>query len=514
MKILATILVLCSLAGATTFTVKSSGGNYTVLGTCMNDSTNVHAGDTCQVFASASPQAGWTQSQSGSAGLPITATVNPGDSVTINSTVTVSSQSYITFSGFNFTASIIGNGSTQHIVIDSNILTGSHVWQINDGLGSGGSDNVFSNNTVNISTGTTASGVYVFGDRNRFENNTLSGGSSDCFEVGGANVVVRGNYCHDEDGTASGEHIDFVQVIGAGTTPTLSFSLMENNTVKNNKNQAHALIIRTGSGPVADTNIYRFNYIYQLNGGTGGNFGGIGDNVPNNKFYNNTVATEAKNAENGDCASWQNATGGTAINNICYNVTAGSSSWAPFYDFNVGGGGLSNNNGNLAFTTAYAGGWNSPYTGEATYAALHSQDPKFANYPTDDSLQASSPAKGAGVALTTVSSGCNSTSLVFTDSHFFQPGWAGTNADWVRVGASTTAQITGITYSTNTVTFGSSVSCTNGDSVYLYKDSNGNQKLFAASPDVGAFQIVPVVPAVQSGTLGNGAQILNGAQIK
>ena len=333
--------------------------------------------------------------------------------------------------------------------------------------------------------------MYVYGDRNRFENNEISGGGGDCHDLGGQNVVVRGEFCHDQDGSLTGEHIDFIQVVGGGTSPTLSFALVENNVERNCVNDGgncHFIIVRTGTGPVADTVIVRFNYAQSLNGSGasfGGVFGGVGDNTPNPWFYNNTFATGALNAESGDCASFQNAPTSGSFNNICYNSGA-----APY--FGIGGCLVSGTsgfcNGNIEFNTGYTGSWDQPYSLEATYAALHNQNPLFANYPTSGALQAGSPAIGAGVALTTASgSGSNSTALGVVNAHGFQPGWAGVPADWIRIGASTAVQISAINYSTNTITLASPATWASGAPIYLYKDSDGTTVLNGANPNVGAY---------------------------
>ncbi len=162
----------------------------------------------------------------------------------------------------------------------------------------------------------------MYGDRNRFENNEIFNSGSDCFNLGGANVVVRNNFCHDLDGSKSGEHIDFIQEIGAGTVPVLSFALIENNVEQkclNDGSNCHFIIVRTGGAPAADTLIVRYNFAQNLNG-TGASFGGIGDNVPNAHFYNNTMATERLDGENGAWVSFQNASNGIVKNNIFYNT--------------------------------------------------------------------------------------------------------------------------------------------------------------------------------------------------
>jgi hypothetical protein len=485
MKTLAAMLMLCSLAGATVYTIKSSGGSYTSISACAAVAV---AGDSCVVYASASPQSGWTQGTSGTSGNLITFIANTGDSVTITSAITISSQSYIRISGFNLSLSsnyaIVGNGTSAHNQIDHN-TSATTLFRIPSGLGSNGSDNYLGYNTIDL-TGHTdnAPGFQVYGNRNLFEHNEIKNGEGDCYDIGGMNVVVRYTYCHDING-ASGEHIDFVQVIGGGTAPTLSFSLIEHNVEQhcyNDSGNCHALLVRTGSGPVADTVIYRFNYAQDLDGG-GVGFGGSGDDVPNGWAYNNTLNWTLYDG-NGACITWQNAATGAAFNNICYNVATGDVSYSPFYSTTFD----AMENGNLVYTTGYAGGWASPYSTEATYSALHSVNPLFANYPTDGTLLGSSPAIGAGVALTTVTSGCNSSSLTLANAHGLQPGWAGTNADWIRVGTSSLGQISSIDYGTNIATMTGTVSCTNGDSVYLYKDSGGTQVLFGSSaPTLGAY---------------------------
>jgi hypothetical protein len=488
MKLLALIclnlVILGFRAEASTYTVKAGGGgNYTTISACAAAAV---AGDSCIVYAGS--YGGWTQSTSGSAGKPITFTVNSGDAVTITSGVTISSRSYITISHFAFSrVGVVGNGTTAHNVIDHNTFTNATAFDIPDGLGSNGSDNVFSNNSISYTSTADIPSIYLYGDRNRIEFNTITGGDGDCMDLGGMNVVVRGNTCTNKDGS-SGEHIDFVQVIGGGTTPTLSFSLVEENTEQNCTNDGgncHFIIIRTGAGPVADTVIVRSNYAQDLDG-SGASFGGDGDSVPHPWFYNNTMATGKIASESGDCASYQNAPNSGSFNNICYTTGA-----APY--FGIGGCGPGQTgfcNGDIEFNPNYSGSWNSPYSVEATYTALHNQNPLFANFPTDATLQSSSPARNAGVALTTASgSGSNSAALTVADAHGFQPGWAGTSADWIRIGASTTVQISSINYSTNVITLASPVSWSKNDAIYLYEDSNGNVVLNGPNPDIGAFDL-------------------------
>ena len=299
--------------------------------------------------------------------------------------------------------------------------------------------------------------------------------------------MVRGNYCHDIDGLLSGEHLDFVQNTG-GAAPTLAFSLIENNIEQNCLNDGgncHFVISRTGGVGVSDTLIIRYNYAQKMDG-MGFDIGGVGDDVPNCHAYNNTVATEAKDAANGSGATFYNAAGGVALNNIFYDTTAGG--WSPVAGANAND--IALENGNLTFTVGYSGTFGSPYSTEATYASLHSIDPKFANYPADDSLQATSPAIGAGAALTTVAAGDSGsgTSLLVKDAHFFQPGWGNAQADWIAVGsAGNVVQIVSINYAVNAITLAMPISRKSGDPVYLFKDSSGRQVLYGSAPDIGAY---------------------------
>ncbi|HYK87915.1 MAG TPA: hypothetical protein VE398_04050, partial [Acidobacteriota bacterium] len=69
---------------------------------------------------------------------------------------------------------------------------------------------------------------------------------------------------------------------------------------------------------------------------------------------------------------------------------------------------------------------------------------------------------------------------------YFSDGKGTVDADWIRVGASSTVKIASIDYATNTITLANSISRSAGDPVYLYKDSNGRVVLFGDAPDIGA----------------------------
>lgn len=563
------ILVLAVSASATNYTVKSGGGgSYTTIQACANVAV---AGDTCTVFAGS--YAGWTQTNSGSAGAPITFTVNPGDTVYITGTVTVTNTSYVTIGAPDSGGGCANGGRTtgagganpsfnvggcfvfQNAGIQGpQCASGNHTnyfhftYNTSEGASSGSSPASVINfmqgkvNGTSCGTGgyvdTTSSNNYIahndvnwnlnppsapfcnyqfliYGNNNLLEYNDVQGTGAQHFRVGGNYNVVRFNYAHDDNGDISlgcgqsPEHIDFLFQEG-GDEPSLSYSLMEKNVWENCSNDSGNCKLSFARADANDaystssTVVVRYNYGENLDG----NFGGAGDNsdgsntTPNWHSYNNTVATGSNQTNSGACGTYPS--GVSAIkNNICYN-TQGPNGWSPL---DPTSGGV--NNGDMVYNTTCTASctWNDGgpwYVNEATYSRLANQNPNFANFPTDGTVSSGSralvaSANGGGVALTTVSSGCGTNSLVVGDASYFQAGYGPANApvtvpsDWISVGASSnTVQITAVNWSTNTLTLSNSISCSAGDNVNLSKDTAGNTLLSSgqsveAVPDVGAY---------------------------
>lgn len=380
------LLVILSIrAEATNYTVKTSGGNYTTISACA---AVAKAGDTCTIYAGS--YAGWTQSSSGSDDANrITFTANPGDTVNVTSNITINNTSYVTISHLNISGRVNGNSGTNHCVIDHNTMTSAI---INITYGETSYDNVVSNNRVTV--GGSTIGITMFGDRNRIENNEIFNTNVDCMNVGGTNMVIRNNYCHDVNASSTGEHIDFIQQMGDGVVPVTTYSLIEHNVERNCTNaggNCHFVILRANKTMTvgADGNIIRFNYAQNIDGAGVVNGGGSNDTAPNTAVYNNTIATNKLWNEIGGIVScWQGVpTNVIIVNNISYNSSGGG--WSP------SGCGTSDTtlyeNGDIAFTTGFSGSWGSPYSTEATYNTLRNLDPLFANYPTDGTLQSGSP---------------------------------------------------------------------------------------------------------------------------
>jgi hypothetical protein len=116
------------------------------------------------------------------------------------------------------------------------------------------------------------------------------------------------------------------------------------------------------------------------------------------------------------------------------------------------------------------------------------------------SLASNSPVINKAMALTVVDNADagSGTALVVDDALYFQDGSWGSDlvrangtmvADWIAVGSvSKTVQISAIDYETNTITLANSINRSDGDSVWLYKNSLGEIVLNGSAPDIGAHE--------------------------
>jgi len=320
---------------------------------------------------------------------------------------------------------------------------------------------------------------------------------------------MRNNKMHDVNNAdwtnkAQEDHIDMLESFCSGSVAPNSFhTLLEGNSDLRNYNSngtnAHLFGVsqycsQTGTGHEID----RFNVVAHggaLNGGGYGSLVGVpGSSTSgylNYKKYNDTEAAFGAPNDSADFFG-PGSTGSSVINTLYYFPLAVGSIGVYGQDSGLTGFTAKNN---LVFCTVSC---NPQQLG--TNGIITGLDPKFINSIVDDyHLQSGSPAIGAGSYLTTASgSGSNSTFLTVADPWFFQDGWgypsANVQADWIRIGASTTVQISSINYSTNVITLASPVSWNNADPIYLYKNSTGTVVLTGASADIGSF---PFGSAVQ-----------------
>lgn len=463
------LFVMSAAAGATTYTV-GSGKTYATIQACV---TVAQAGDTCLVYSGT--YSGATAARSGSAGNRITVLADTsGAQPIITSTFNFSTYSYITVSGFYFNgASFSASSGATYLEIKNNTISNS----------GGGITGVIAN--------------HVLVDGNVF----TSALKADVINQWGDHWVIRNNTALNISDT-NNVHLDFWQSWCASSpSPAANYSLLENNLEADvTGGNTHFFLYHTTTGGVCSTQrnfIIRFNKIRRIEG----DFIFFQNEPPpfvQVAVYNNT----AGEIYLGNPASWQrypcriDSAVGTkfCFNNIYYN----SAYWTSTVIGYDNGGTPPAVSGSLVYFAGQTVTTGAPLSTCVTAGTCKiNQDPLFTNYASNDfSLQAGSPAIGAGVALTTtVGTGTNSSSLTVAAAYPFQDGWAGVQPDWIRIGASTTVQISSINYDTNVITLATPVSWAAGDSVYLYKKSDGAVVLNGANPDIGAYQYASGSPA-------------------
>lgn len=433
---------------------------------------------------------GGTLTKNGTSGNPITICGNPSDSLTrsviVSSQFVTTNVSFLVVRGLHFT-------SACQRAVDG--PTNTQTWQ-----------SFMFNDCWNPGTGNTVC-MYVSGDHMLNYGNDMSGCDGDCFDVGNGWEVIARNYCHDVDGSISGQHIDFVQKNGSQDPANQQHdSLIEMNIYQNctnTGNNAGAAChgnnygSNTTDGDGTQQIIWRFNYAQNIKAsattGSGWTWGGSGSTSTIGFVFTlfNTVATETQmDSGSGECFSYNWAPNGVALNNLLYNCQHSGDSPTSITSST---GTVAN--GNVAFNTAYAGSWGSPYSTEATYSTYHNLNPNFANYPTDGTLQSGSPLINAAVPLANaVGSGSSSTSLVVTSGRagMFWPGFGVTNGDQIMIGSAGPVTVTARDTTTDTLTLGTPVSWSDGDAIRYYSlGSDNTQVLFSANGDIGAFPFNP-----------------------
>jgi hypothetical protein len=504
------------------------------------------AGDTCTVFAGAYNEV--VTIGAGTAGNYKTVSVNPGDTVNVLG-FTINSHTKVV--GFVITnpaspasrscVDIVGNSTDWYIT--NNVMTacGNGGSMITEHLNFAGTSFGFiQGNTLSYGCSTSSApnvceGMLINGDHHLIENNDISH-VSDGATMYCVYCVFRNNTQHDVNSNQPGEcipstsggngsncHIDFVESepnTSGGTTRPGQFYLFENNHERNGiGSQSHVFLTQGDAcGGACHNAIIRFNDLAHV-----GSYGLL-DQMGGFTFvksYNNSWVDLGNNGF-GEGTSWHNSnsTNGSELNNLFYYPQTENN--APYMSDSGSATGYVAGS-NLAFCTGtctFRGRFDS-----GTFAADAPgnlvTNPLFIGYALNDfHLQAGSPAIGAGRNLTTVAASDTGvgTSLIVNDAGFFQDGYGltGVQADWIRVGPTTTVQIASINYSANTITLANAISRSPGDPVYLYKNSSGKQVLYGSAPDIGAypFGAAPPPPPTTSPCDVNGDGLTNVADVQ
>ena len=501
------ILFLSTLpAEATTYTVKAGGGgNYTTVSACAAVAV---AGDNCVVYAGTYSETP-SLSHSGSAGSPITFSVNPGDCVTIHGFSLASGLSYVTigtpnssacttsgftYSGFQVTGSAISFTTANHITIQNNYVHDvSDICLAGPGTINKGTDTYFYvlNNILTSCGGPNGlgGGIGMEGNHWLIDGNTFSHVEDGVYLYGSYLVVRNNSFGPVTQAEQGANHPDAIESsCTAGSDYPLQHMLFEGNTIHDWRDtDGHGLLLRDTQQCGQTQNVMRFNQVYNI----GSDF--IANDVDSTQeiVYNNSISNVELDISPKDFSSLvftNGDTGANVINNILVdNWRTASADYCIYVDGASVSGFVENHN--LCFLTGYSGSWQNP---NAAYSGtdIFNKSPLFVNATGDLHLNTGSPAIGVGGPLTTATgSGTSSTSLTVANAAFFSDGYGltGVQGDWIRIGASTTVQIAAVNFSTNVLTLASPVSWASGASVYLYKDSKGNIVLNGSNPDLGAF---------------------------
>ncbi len=505
-------LLLLSSAYATgkVRTVKPTGGDYTSIQACANVAV---AGDTCVVYTGTYSET-VTPAHSGGSGTPITFSVNPGDCVTVTgwslgslSYITIGtpgssvcSSGGVTFSGFEITRGHIAFTAISHVIIQNNYihntdntcLRGPAVLPV----AASSYDSVLNNTFIycgglTYDTGMESSMNVINGDHWLIDGNNISHVSEGIQLYGDKHVVRRnviGPVTAAEEEENHGDGLEYS--CGSGAVPLTRMLYEQNVTHDWRGANNHVFLFRNTGFCAMNTNIIRYSAAYQIGSGWAAN----DTNSTGTHSYNLSISNT--NIDSGGALESWTVTNGDTDNKVVNVIQTSSwltsgNIWCLYVDPSSASGFVENHN--LCYNGSDHNWQGPPSTGGNSYDAsdIFNQDPLFVDPSSNLNLQSGSPALRAGGPVTTVAVGDSGsgTSLVVNDAAYFSDGNGIVNADWIRVGASTTVQISSINYATNTITLASGISRSSGNPVYLYKDSAGNVVLTGTQPNIGAFDL-------------------------
>jgi hypothetical protein len=285
-------------------------------------------------------------------------------------------------------------------------------------------------------------------------------------------------------------------------TDTAKYVLMEGNRIgfaSINYSNRGAEGISLGS----PGNIIRYNDIFGSDASgigiksyTGASHYGDNNSIYSNTFYKNGQArTSAPNDYHGQGVSDLYGYANRYKNNLLFqNGTTALDSIGDWYGVT---GTFANNLGD-----ATDAGTDTTATTDPKFIDPTMTDPTSETLP-NLALQSDSEAIGGGAPLTTANgAGASSDTLIVQSGGalYFQDGTLGSilasaggifHADHIAIGTvGNTVEIIGINYATDTITLASSMTWSDGASVWLYKKSDGTRVLYGTAPEQGAHPVV------------------------
>lgn len=321
---------------------------------------------------------------------------------------------------------------------------------------------------------------------NVIEDSTLYHGGHHVMGVFSRYNTIRNNYLHNDAWSNGRGHRNlYLQ----GVTTGSGYVLFEGNRLGYSTRGCNNASPTVGSVTMTTSNnIFRYNKIYHsvaygLGTGSYNSQGSQYDTGSYNKIYNNTIFNSGYNID----PSYNNGSEDTAIwfsNSVNTGNIVKNNLYSANYQVHSG----------VTAKQTFADNWNGDTQGAPKFVNASTTPPvdkTDAILPNLD-LQSGSPAIDKGGALTTITSPTGSgTSLNVSNASYFQDGTYGppgvVQADWIAVGTPTNAvQISSI--SGNTINLVKSINWTNGQSVWLYKKSDGVIVLYGNAPDAGAYE--------------------------
>ena len=318
------------------------------------------------------------------------------------------------------------------------------------------------------------SGIGIIGYNWLVENNEIErliqrdGGDCDYSRFFGENIIIRNNYFHgtkmDEIGSA---HVDFFQTFDNNGEHVRNI-IIENNVgyTCHQGFMGSASYYNNSSDIVFRNNVFAHCWAWGL----------CVHEIKNIRAVHNVFVDIEYHG-----AGFRSGATGIVRNNIFYD--GGSNYWASQ-------GGSVTGSRNLLYRTSGSID-TSDYPND-----IVNVDPIFVNsFDNDYRLQESSPAIDSGAPLTAVHEDDIGSGIILkvADAGYFQDGWGmqdiGVQSDWIAIGeAYNVVQISSIDFETNIITLESPISRSDGDPVWLYKDSDGTRVLYGSAPDIGAYE--------------------------
>ena len=487
LAVLAVLLVPASQVGATDYHVDQSGNDSTGDGSLSTPWRTIRyaldqlsAGDTLYIHAGTYPAGGdstdaYTIPTSGSAGNPITITNYQNDQVVISTAqagFVLSDKDYITFDG------LIIDNTTAASCIDA---VGNHITIRNCELANG-------YNAIRCAEATQYTHLLVenctihdFGyvpvyvdnmDKVVIKGNTIYNGVANIAAYATTDLVIEDNFCHNT-GQRLGPAKMAWSTNGSGVTGAIfrrnvlidgeryllglysaDGMIVYNNVIANLAGDAvedaMAWLRQDGTSPAPNNkyNVFKNNIYYHMGS----------DSKP--QWWNNALFGMADTI----ASDW----GDQEIDYNCYYKASGT-------EYIIYGS-------TWVYENEVSNGW---YSGQYDNNSIAGSDPRLVVPSTSAGMEGfaiadDSPCRDAGVALTQANGSGSGTSLTVDDARYFTAGFGLISGDVIDVGG-TTAQVTAVNTSTDTLTLDQSISWSNNDPVTLV--------YYGAAPDIGAVEV-------------------------